>query len=112
MEVRRSAFVTYRPLSQPLLRIVTTPCTSSYCLAVPPTIAEISGKQTVTKGGNVTSKYLADGKPTPNITWEYVDRLFGNSVVSMTFTDIRSQDTESTDVQPIMGLEAQLQEMS
>ena len=90
MEVRRSAFVTYRPLSQHLLRVVTAPCSHPYCLAVPPTIAEISGKQTMTKGGNVTPKYLADGKPTPKVTWT---RLFGNSVVSMTFTDIRGQDT-------------------
>ena len=72
-----------------LLQVVTAPCTHSCYFAVPPTITEISGSQTVTEGSNVTLKCLADGKPMPNITWS---RLFDNRVVSMTLTDIRRQD--------------------
>ena len=72
-----------------LLQIVTAPGTHSCCFAVPPTIVEISGSQTVTEGENVTLKCLADGKPMPNIIWT---RLSDNRVVSMTLTDIRRQD--------------------
>ncbi|XP_067030240.1 fibroblast growth factor receptor 2-like isoform X4 [Acropora muricata] len=54
-----------------------------------PIITEILGNQTVTEGGNATLKCLADGKPTPNITWT---RLSDNSVVIMPLTDIRRQD--------------------
>ena len=73
----------------PLSRVATAPCTHSCCFAVPPTITEISGHQTVTEGGSVTLKCLADGKPMPNIVWT---RLSDYSVVSMTLTDIRRQD--------------------
>ena len=49
--------------------------------------------QTVTdEGGNVTLTCLADGKPTPNITWM---RLSDNRVVNTTLTDIRKQDAGS-----------------
>ena len=58
-------------------------------IAVPPNITEISGNQIVTEGGNVTLKCLADGKPTPNITWM---GLSDNRVVNRTLTDIRKQD--------------------
>ncbi|XP_044171380.1 limbic system-associated membrane protein-like [Acropora millepora] len=56
---------------------------------VPPNITEISENQTVIEGGNVTLKCVADGKPTPNITWTIFS---DNSVVNMTLTDIRRQD--------------------
>ena len=72
-----------------LLQVVTAPGTHSCCFAVPPTIVEISGSQTVAEGGNVTLECLADGKPMPNITWT---RLPDNSVVIMPLTDIRRQD--------------------
>ncbi|XP_044167458.1 uncharacterized protein LOC114951266 isoform X2 [Acropora millepora] len=55
----------------------------------PPNITEISENQTVIEGGSVTLKCLADGKPTPNITWT---RLTDNNVVIMTLSDIRRQD--------------------
>ncbi|XP_015755460.1 PREDICTED: fibroblast growth factor receptor 3-like [Acropora digitifera] len=54
-----------------------------------PIITEILGNQTVTEGGKVTLNCLADGKPTPNITWV---RFSDNSVVTMPLTDIRRQD--------------------
>ncbi|XP_074634729.1 neurotrimin-like isoform X3 [Acropora palmata] len=57
----------------------------------PPNITEISGNQTVTEGGNITLKCLAEGKPTPNITWA---RLSDNSIVNMTLTGIRRQDAQ------------------
>ncbi|XP_067054192.1 protein CEPU-1-like isoform X2 [Acropora muricata] len=57
----------------------------------PPNITELSGNQTVTEGGNITLKCLAEGKPTPNITWA---RLSDNSVVNMTLTGIRRQDAQ------------------
>ena len=72
-----------------LLQVVTAPGTHSCCFAVPPTIVEISGSQTVTEGGNVTLECIADGKPIPNIIWT---RLSNNRVVSMTLTDIRRED--------------------
>ena len=59
------------------------------CFAVPPIINEISGNQTVTEKGNVTLKCLADGKPTPNITWT---RLSDNRVVDIKLTEIGRQD--------------------
>ena len=62
---------------------------NTFVFAVQPTISEIPGNQTVTEGGNVTLKCLADGKPTPNIVWT---RLSDNSVVIMPLTDIRRQD--------------------
>ena len=62
---------------------------SNFVCAVQPIITEILGNQTVTEGGNATLKCLADGKPTPNITWT---RLSDNSVVTMPLTDIRRQD--------------------
>ena len=62
---------------------------SNFVFAVQPIITEILGNQTVTEGGNATLKCLADGKPTPNITWT---RLSDNSVVIMPLTDIRRQD--------------------
>ena len=61
-------------------------------IAVPPSITEISGNQTVTEGGNVTLTCLADGKPTPNITWT---RRSDNRVVNTTLTDIIKQDAGS-----------------
>ncbi|XP_067030699.1 lachesin-like [Acropora muricata] len=61
-------------------------------VSFPPSITEISGNQTVTEGGNVTLTCLADGKPTPNITWT---RLSDNRVVNMTLSDIRKQDAGS-----------------
>ena len=72
-----------------LLQVVTAPGTHSCCFAVPPTIVEISGSQTVTEGGNARLECRADGKPIPNITWS---RLFDNSVVMMPLTDIRRHD--------------------
>ena len=51
-----------------LLRVVTAPCTHFCCFAVPSIIAEISGRQTVAEGGNVTLKCIANGKPKPAIT--------------------------------------------
>ena len=57
--------------------------------AVPSNITEISGYQTVIEGGNVTLQCLADGKPTPNITWT---RLSDNRIVNMPLTDITRQD--------------------
>ena len=67
------------------------PHTHLCSFAVPPNITEISGNQTVTEGGNVTLKCLAEGKPTPNITWA---RLLDNSVVNMTLTGIRRQNAQ------------------
>ena len=63
--------------------------TCCICFAVPPNITEISENQTVIEGGNVTLKCLADGKPTPSITWT---RLADNNVAIMTLSDIRRQD--------------------
>ncbi|XP_015755461.1 PREDICTED: neuronal growth regulator 1-like [Acropora digitifera] len=60
-----------------------------HSVTIPPAIAEISGSQTVIEGGNVTLKCLADGKPSPNITWT---RLSDNSVVSMMLTYISRQE--------------------
>ncbi|XP_015774656.1 PREDICTED: limbic system-associated membrane protein-like isoform X3 [Acropora digitifera] len=55
----------------------------------PPNITEISGYQTVTEGKNVTLKCLADGKPTPNITWT---RRSVNRTVNMPLSGITRQD--------------------
>ncbi|XP_067042529.1 hemicentin-1-like isoform X2 [Acropora muricata] len=57
-------------------------------LLVKPRITEIAGK-TVTEGDNVTLKCLAEGKPTPIITWT---RLSDNSVVTMPLINISRRD--------------------
>ena len=62
---------------------------STFVFAVRPTITNSSRNQTVIERGNVTLKCLADGKPTPNITWT---RLSDNRVVIMPLTDIKRQD--------------------
>ncbi|XP_074634758.1 igLON family member 5-like isoform X1 [Acropora palmata] len=51
-------------------------------------ITNVTGK-TVTEGGNVTLKCLAEGNPTPTVMWT---RLSDNSVVTMPLTNIRRQN--------------------
>lgn len=50
--------------------------------------SKITGK-TVIEGGNVTLKCLAEGKPTPSITWT---RLSDNSVVTMPLISVSRHD--------------------
>ncbi|XP_067029796.1 opioid-binding protein/cell adhesion molecule-like isoform X2 [Acropora muricata] len=91
LAVQRSDAGTYR------LNVLPTGLGSIFVTVIldvsfPPSITEISGNQTVTEGGNVTLMCLADGKPTPNITWT---RLSDNRVVNTTLTDIIKQDAGS-----------------
>ncbi|XP_067030759.1 neurotrimin-like [Acropora muricata] len=91
LAVQRSDAGTYR------LNVLPTGLGSIFVTVIldvsfPPSITEISGNQTVTEGGNVTLTCLADGKPTPNITWA---RLSDNRIVNTTLTDIRKKDAGS-----------------
>ena len=65
------------------------PHTHLCSFAVPPNITEISGNQTVTEGENETLKCLADGKPTPNVTWT---RHSDKRIVNMPLSDTTRQD--------------------
>ena len=62
---------------------------STFAFAVQPRIIAISGNHTLNEGGNATLKCLADGNPTPKITWT---RLFDDTDIIMPMTDIKRQD--------------------
>ena len=64
---------------------------STFVIAVPPSISEISGK-TAMEGENLTLKCIAEGKPTPSITWT---RLSDNSVVTMPLINISRHDEKN-----------------
>ena len=64
---------------------------STFVIAVPPSISEISGK-TALEGENVTLKCIAEGKPTPSITWT---RLSDNSVITMPLINISRYDVKN-----------------
>ncbi|XP_044176562.1 fibroblast growth factor receptor 3-like [Acropora millepora] len=59
-------------------------------LVVPPSISEIGGK-TAMEGDDVTLKCIAEGTPTPSITWT---RLSDNSVVTMPLINISRHDAK------------------
>lgn len=55
-----------------------------FLLVVPPEIFEVTG-ETVIERENVTLKCIAEGKPTPTITWT---RLSDDSIVTMPLINI------------------------
>ncbi|XP_015779885.1 PREDICTED: fibroblast growth factor receptor homolog 1-like [Acropora digitifera] len=59
-------------------------------LVVPPSISQIGGK-TAIEGDDVTLKCIAQGTPTPSITWK---RLSDNSVVTMPLINISRHDAK------------------
>ena len=77
-----------------MLILQVTPCS----FVELPKIIEVSGF-TVHEGGNTTLKCLAEGKPTPSITWTRLSdgsnitwtRLPGGSVISRTLVNITRQ---------------------
>lgn len=58
---------------------------------VPPSITEITGTP-AKEGTNVTLECIAEGKPTPSITWT---RLFDNLTVTMPLINIRREDAKA-----------------
>lgn len=63
-----------------------------FLLAVPPRITEISEKTSrAIEGQNMTLRCIAEGKPTPSVTWT---RLSDSSVVTMPLVGIRRHDVK------------------